>query len=151
MLWEIKTVEKKNVFQRTHFRVPDDSDVAAGKTFYMEEWYRWGRCVVQTDEQPQVAEDPYQLPFELNDYEVEDQECDDGCSLVFSFEDSDEWSEEEKQWIDDLWEQDNWLAFEENGIMSDDCDTEYYGPLEITCVDETPLPEPTPQTRKWPF
>lgn len=152
MLWEIKTAEKKNVFQRTHFVVPDDGNVAAGKTFYMEEWYRWGRCVVRTDDKPTINEDYYKIPFDLNDYYVEDQECDDGCSLDFAFDEQDDWTEEEEQYIRDLWEQDSWMSFEEHGIQSDDCDTEYYGPLEIECVDDTPEPEEKPATKgTWPF
>lgn len=148
-VWEIKTAEKKNVFQRTHFVVPSDSPIAAGKVFYMDEWYRWGRCVVQSEEKPVAAEDPYQTPFELNDYYIDDQECDDGCSLDFVFEDDDDWTEEEQQWIYDLWEQDSWSAFEENGIMSDDCDTQYYGPLDVEMVGEVPDAPTTKGT--WPF
>jgi hypothetical protein len=148
MLWEVKTLVKKNVFQRTHFVVPDDSEIAAGKTFYMEEWYRWGRCVIRTDTPPAIEEDPYTDPLDLDYYDVEDQECDDGCALVFTFEDRDGWTEEEKQFIEDLWSEDGWLAFEEHGIMSDDCDVHYYGPLEIVCIDDTPEPV---STGTWPF
>lgn len=152
MLWEVKTAEKKNVFQRTHFIVERDSAVAAGKLFYMEEWYRWGRCVVKSAFKPEAHENHYNIPFELNDYYVEDQECDDGCSLQFTFEDDDEWTEEEKQYILDLWEQDSWMAFEENGIYTDDCDTEYYGPLEVECIDDTPEPvEEKKPSGGWPF
>lgn len=155
MLWEIKTAEKKCVYQRSHFEVPDESEIAAGKTFYMDEMYRWGRCVVRSDEKPtQHSEDPYSNPFDLNDYEVEDQECDDGCSLDFEFEEDDEWTEEEKQYIYDLWDEDSWSAFEENGIYCSDVDTQYVGPLEVECVDETPEPE-KPQgsdvPNAWPF
>lgn len=149
MLWEVKTAEKKNVFQRTHFVVPADSDVAAGKTFYMDEWYRWGRCVIRSDDKPIVDEDHYKYPLDLGDYDVDDQECDDGCSLQFVFEEDDGWTEEEMQFIEELWNQDSWTAFEEYGIMSDDCETQYYGPLEIVCIDDTPEPEQPKGT--WPF
>lgn len=152
-LWEIKTVEKKNVFQRTHFVVPSDGEIAAGKTFYMEEWYRWGRCVVRSDEAPTAAVDPYKYPLDLGDYDVDDQECDDGCYLEFSFEEDDEWTEEERAYIEDLWEEDGWCSFEEHGIQSDDCDVEYHGPLEITEVgevDDTP-PHGSDVKNAWPF
>lgn len=151
MLWEIKTAEKKCVYQRTHFIVSEDSDVAAGKTFYMDEMYRWGRCVVRTNDKPTQAEDPYADPFELSNYEVDDQECDDGCSLDFEFDDDDNWTEEEKAYIEDLWERDGWMAFEEEGIYSVDCDTSYVGPLEIVCIDET-VDEVAPLAKgTWPF
>lgn len=152
MLWEIKTVEKKNVLQQTTFVVPSDSEIAAGKTFYMTEWYRWGRCVVRSNEKPTYNESvAYQIPFELGKYDIMDQECDDGCSLDFTFEDTDDWTEEERQYIHDTWEEDGWLSFEEHGIESYDCDTDYYGPLEITCIDDAPEePKPTPKST-WPF
>lgn len=153
-LWEVKTVEKKNVFQQTTFVVPNDSEIAAGKTFYMTEWYRWGRCVVRSEVKPTPACDEayYQIPFELGNYEVEDQECDDGCSLDFTFEDTDDWSDEERQYISDLWEEDGWCSFEEHGIEADDCDTDYYGPLEITCLGDVPdKPHGSDVKNAWPF
>ena len=147
-LWKVKTAEKKNVYQRTHFIVPADSDIAANKTFYMEEWYRWGRCVVRSDDKPIVDEDPYKFPFDLGDYDIDDQEADDGCSLDFSFEEDDQWTEEEKAYIEEMCIRDR-----ENGIQSDDCDVEYYGPLEIECigeVDDTP-PHGSDVKNAWPF
>lgn len=152
MLWEVRPVEKKCVYLRTTYYVPDDSEVAAGKRFFIDEMYRWGRCTIRSDEKPQYHEDdPYGIPFELSDYEVEDQESDDGCSLDFTFDAEDEWTEEEKQYIEGLWEDDSWSAFEDNGIYADDCDTEYYGPLEVTCIDDTPEPEQPKPTSGWPF
>lgn len=150
MLWEVRPVEKKCVYTRTTYVVPEDSEVAAGKTFYMDEMYRWGHCVVRSNDKPtQHPEDPYSYPFELSEHDVEDQESDDGCSLDFEFDD--EWSEEEKAYIEDLWEEDQWSAFDDNGIYADECDTQYVGPLEVTCVDETPEPEAPKPTNGWPF
>jgi hypothetical protein len=153
MLWEVRPVEKKCVYMRTSYYVPDDSEIAAGKKFYMDEMYRWGRCVVRSDVKPEAdAEDPYGNPFELGDYEIEDQESDDGCSLDFEFDDDDEWTEEERAYIEDLWEEDSWSAFDDNGIYADDCDTQYVGPLEVTCIDDMPEPAETPKpTSGWPF
>lgn len=150
-LWEIRPVEKKCVYTRTTYYVPDDSEIAAGKRFFIDEMYRWGRCTIRSDEKPQYYEDdPYGFPFELSDYEVEDQESDDGCSLDFVYDEDDEWTEEEKQYIEGLWEDDSWSAFEDNGIYADDCDTKYYGPLEVTEVGEEP-DTPPPATGGWPF
>lgn len=155
MLWEIKPLEKKNVYQRTYFTVGDDSPVAPGKTFYIDEMYRWGRCVVRTDEQPVASDEPYKYPFDLSNYEIEDQECDDGCSLEFGYEeDVDGWTEDEKEWLEALWDEGYWSAFDENEIYSDDCETVYYGPLEIVCIDSTPEREPAPidpSKPQWPF
>jgi hypothetical protein len=152
MLWEVRPIEKKCVYTRTTYYVPDDSEIAAGKKFYMDEMYRWGRCIIRSDVKPeQHAEDPYGNPFELSDYDIEDQESDDGCSLDFEFEDDDDWTEEERAYIEDLWEEDSWSAFEDNGIYMDEHDTQYVGPLEVTCVDETPVPVAPKSTNGWPF
>lgn len=150
MLWEVRPEEKKNVYTRTTYVVSSDSEVAAGKVFYMEEVYRWGRCVIRSDEKPTYnTEDPYSVPFELSDYEVEDQESDDGCSLDFKFED--DWTDEERAHIEGLWEKDQWYAFDDNQIYADDIDTKYYGPLEIVCIDDTPEVEAPKSTSGWPF
>lgn len=150
MLWEIRPVEKKNVFQRTSWIVGDGAEMAAGKTFYMEEWYRWGRCIVESDTEPTVSDEPYTIPFELSDYEVQDQESDDGCTLDFVFPEDEGWTEEEKQFVQDLWDEGAWSSLEENDMYTDDCDTEYYGPLEIVCIDSTPSEKPK-ATGGWPF
>ena len=154
MQWQVETKEKKCVYQRTHYMVPEDSPVAAGKTFFIDEMYRWGWCVVQSDTKPeQHPTDPYSNPFELGDYDVEDQECDDGCSLEFNYDEADDWTDEEKQYIDGLWQQDQWCAFDENGICSVDCDVHYVGPLEVTCLEdvgEVEEPKPAPKST-WPF
>ena len=131
-LYRIATAEKKNVFIRTECTVLEG--IAQGKTFYTEEWYRWGHCTVEVEDDvdpPAAAEDPYQTPLSLDDdmFIVVDQESDDGCSLQFEF--GDEWTEEEKDAIGELWnEGDFWDA-----VQIDDCFTHYYGPLEVTELD----------------
>lgn len=150
-LWEIRPVEKKCVYLRTTYYVPDDSEIAAGKRFFMDEMYRWGRCVVRSETKPQHHDlDPYRFPFQLSDYEVDDQESDDGCSLEFVFDEDDEWTEEEKQYIEGLWEEDSWTAFEDNEIYVDECDAYYAGPLEVTEMGEV-NDVPPPATGGWPF
>jgi hypothetical protein len=152
MLWQVGTKEKKCVYTRTHYEMPDDSPVAPGKTFYIDEMYRWGHCTVRSNTKPeQHPEDPYSYPFRLDEYEIEDQECDDGCSLFFEYEEDDEWTEEEKEYVQDLWDEDSWSAFDEHGIYCSDHSTEYVGPLEVTCIDDTPEePKPAPSAT-WPF
>ena len=150
-LWNVSTTEKKNVFQRTHYTVSADCQLAANKTFYIEEWYRWGNCVVQSEVCPTAAEDPYQLPFDLSDYVVEDQECDDGCSLMITFEEDDQWTDEEMKWVLEIWDNDSWSGLEENGIYCEDCDTQYYGPIEAFLLEERPDEPVKPTSGSWPF
>lgn len=155
MLWEVKTTEKKCVYTRTTYYVPDDSEIAAGKCFYIDEMYRWGSCIIRSDTKPEHHnDDPYRFSFQLSDYEIEDQESDDGCSLEFVFEEDDEWTEEEQQYIESLWDEGSWSSFEDNEIYADEYVTEYVGPLEVVCIDDTPEPE-KPQgsdvPNAWPF
>jgi hypothetical protein len=150
-LWRVKTAEKKNVFIRTTYLTPEEG-IAAKKTFFMEEWYRWGSCLIRSDEAPTVAEDPYQSPLSLDDYEIEDQEADDGCSLVFSFPEYDNWTEAEKQYIEDLWESGE---FYDQEFWVEEHETQYYGPLDVEQEsddeEEDEEPPTSPPAPTWPF
>lgn len=131
--WHVATTEKKNVFLQSIMQMPSEG-IAAGKTFTMTEWYRWGDVTVESEDKPVQAEDPYNQPFCLDDYEVIDQNQDDGVSLDFEF--GEDWTEEEISYVEGLWDEGGWGTFDENGIWIDDVCTEYYGPLEITEVEE---------------
>ena len=133
MIYEISTKEKKNVYTTSYYKMPDEG-VAAGKTFRMEEMYRWGKVTIESDEPITESSDPYKFPLEVTGYDVLDQEMDDGCSLYFKFDDT--WTDEEKQYIEDIWETECYSGFDEKGIWLDEVDTEFYGPLEIEEVKQ---------------
>ena len=147
--WRVRTAEKKNVFIRTTYHIGEEG-VAANKTFFMEEWYRWGSCLITSDDKPTESDQPYTIPFCLDEHEVDDQEADDGCSLMFEFPEYDAWTDEEKQYIEDLWENGE---FYDQDFWVEDSETEYYGPLEVELVDSTEdtPPSPPPAGSSWPF
>ena len=149
--WRIETNEKKNIYTRQVMVVSDDSPVAAGKTFYIDEWYRWGYVVIEQNEKPLQNDDPYKFPLDVTEFEVVDQSFDDGVSLQIEFED--DWLEDERLWIESMYEEEGWAAFDERGIYMEDVETQFYGPVDITCVDDTPTPdpEPIPPGTGWPF
>jgi hypothetical protein len=137
--------------------VSNDESTADGKKLYIDEWYRWGYVFVTSDEKPMQASNPYEDPLVLDDYSIEDQSYDDGVALDFVFPEEENWTEEEKAWVESIWEEDFWSGLEDNGIQIDDVYTEFYGPLEITKIDDGPQDEPeddTPPTNPkatWPF
>ena len=147
MLWTIKTLEKKNVRTLSEWCMPDEG-VAAGKTFYIEEWWRWGEWTVRTDKEPRQADDCYEEPIDMDEFDVDDQNLDDGVALDFQF--GSDWTEEEKAYVEQLWDEDSYTSFEEAGIYQNDCYTQAYGPVEVVCIDDTPEPEPK-EGGTWPF
>lgn len=148
MIYEVRPVEKKNVYTTSYYTMPDDGP-AAGKMFAIEEMYRWGRCTVETDEPITIQEDPYKIPFDFDDYIVLDQEMDDGCSLDFVFHG--DWTDEEKEYIESIWDQESYSGFDEKGIYIDETESYFYGPLEITLIEDGNKEEDLPKTGGWPF
>jgi hypothetical protein len=131
VFYKVSTKEKKNVFIRTEYIAMIGP--AAGKTFFTDEWYRWGSCIIEVQEGedlPYENEDPYACPFLLEDWEIVDQESDDGCTFEFEF--SEEWTEEEKESIEELWDLGNFW----DNVEITDVWTDYYGPLEIEQVEQ---------------
>jgi len=144
VIYEIETKEKKNVYTTSYYTMPNEG-IAANKQFRIEEMFRWGKATIEADEPITESEDPYKIPFNLTCYDIQDQEFDDGCSLYIYFDET--WTEEEKQYVQDLWDQECYSGLEENGIELEEVDTEFYGPLEITLIDES---QTVPSKGSWP-
>lgn len=150
MLYSISTQDKKSVVQFETFHYTDDN----GKLweFQIESGYRWGTASIVTDEEPKADEDPYTNGFVVSDYEVYDMNMDDGCWLFFHF--PDDMPEEVREHLEGLWEEDGYSGFEDNGIHMWECETIFYGPLEVQLIDDTPsepAPAPDPSKPTWPF
>jgi hypothetical protein len=113
--WKIQPTWKKSLIERQHF-------TKDGKTITIETGWRWGEftCETEDDEPPVIVEgtDLYNC-----DYDVELQECTDGCWEEHEFEGFTEDEEEEmREWLDensyfDL-EEDGWLLGDTEMIMS---------------------------------
>lgn len=134
MLWKVSTLEKKNVVQNHTYQYIDDS--GQEWLFDLEEGWRWGKAVVECDEEPYVDDDPYSVGFVVSDYSYEDINVDDGCWSTMSF--PDDMPSETKDLIENTFYNEGYIAFEELGIELYDTETIFYGPLELECVDDTP-------------
>lgn len=150
MLYSISTVEKKLAVQFETFHYTDKQD--RFWEFQIESGYRWGTAIIESDKEPKADEDPYENGFVVSDYLYEDMNLDDGCWMFSHF--PDDMPEEVKEYLIGIWEEDGYSGFEDNGIHMWECETIFYGPLEVELIDDTPSePEPTPDPSKpaWPF
>lgn len=129
MLYKVETTEKKSINVRTEFEWN-------GKTFSMDEWYRWGYVTVATDEK--LPDNVDTDPFVASDYDIQDLDFNDGVAC--SIEQGD-LTDEEYERVQEMWDEDGYAAFEEAGIWVIETETYLYGELEITCIDDTPSQE----------
>jgi hypothetical protein len=113
-LWKIEPTWKKSIREVMYF----DKD---GKTITIETGWRWGEftCETEGDEPPVIKEG---VDLFSQGYDMEMQECFDGCWVEYEF---DEFTEEEeeamREWLDDL-EEDGWILNDTEFIM--DCEPE---------------------------
>jgi hypothetical protein len=149
-LWRVTTTDKKNAYQRTEMLVPTNSPFAGGKTFYVNEWYRWATAVIRHDVAPEQLPNPYHNPLDLDDYTVDDYDLEDGVSCTFDY--SDDWTLQEKAQIESIWNEGGYGAFDERDMISTDIQVQLYGNLEVEHIgdeeDEVPVSEPK---KSWPF
>jgi hypothetical protein len=118
-LWKIEPTWKKSIREVMYFR-------KEGKQIAIETGWRWGEFTCETeDDNPPVIEEGEDL-FSQG-YDVEMQECTDGCWTEYEFDEFTEEEEEEmREWLDensfyDL-EEDGWTLVDSEFIM--DCEPE---------------------------
>jgi len=125
--WTIKTLYKKSAYERQHWY--KDS-----KTIIREEGYRWGTFYCESDEKPDIDldnDDGYEIG--QDEYEWELESLDDGCWAEWEF--PDEITEEEREEIENAWEENYFEGMEELGWSCDDTDYILQGPLELSDED----------------
>jgi len=109
--WKIEPTWKKSLIERQYF-------TKDGKTITIETGWRWGEftCETEDDEPPVIVEgtDLYNC-----NYDVELQECTDGCWEEHEFEGFTEDEEEEmREWLDE----NSYFDLEEDGWIQGDCE-----------------------------
>jgi hypothetical protein len=109
--WKIEPTWKKSLIERMHYHKDD-------KTITIETGWRWGEftCETEDDEPPEInaGDDLYSCG-----YDVEMQECTDGCWEEHEFEGFTEDEEEEmREWLDE----NSWMDLEEEGWSQGDCE-----------------------------
>jgi hypothetical protein len=118
-LWSIKPTWKKSIREVMYFYKEE-------KCITIETGWRWGEftCETENDETPVINEG---VDLFSQGYDIEMQECTDGCWVEYDF---DEFTEEEEEqmraWLDensffDL-EEDGWILSDTEFIM--DCEPE---------------------------
>lgn len=121
--WVLTTAEKKNVVE-TEFWTKD------GKTIKRSTGFRWGTVYCESDTRPDIdLANPDGLEVFATDYDFELDSLDDGCWADVEY--PEDMSEEERERMDELWEEDSYSAWEEEGWINSDTETYFNGPLSL--------------------
>lgn len=109
--WKIEPTWKKSLIERQEF-------IKGDKTIIVETGWRWGEflCETEGDEPPEIqaGEDLYSCG-----YDVEMQECNDGCWEEIEFSGFTEEEEDEmREWLDE----NSWMDLTEEGWDFGDCE-----------------------------
>lgn len=121
-LWKISTVDKKNVVDHWYFVKNGDDN----KWARVEEHWRWGYVIVDSKKKP-VFDDNAD-GFNIYDYDVYDQETDDGVGTWFEYSD-DITAEEQAEFQNAYWE-----GLEEvnnAGWMDEENDRMFFGEVTV--------------------
>ena len=125
MRYKISTIDKKSVIEKNFY----EKD---GKSFWIEQGYRWGYFVTQDPVDVEDLKTKDELM--IYDYDVEDHSFDDGCWIHFYYDD--EISEEEREAIESAWEEDWYEGFENLDWSEGESEVWFLGPLEVEEVND---------------
>lgn len=120
MPYKVSTIEKKSVIEK-NFYVKDD------KTFYIEQGYRWGYFT--TNEKPDLDDYDPEEGLMIYQYDVDDHSFDDGCWIEFYYDD--EITDEEREAIENAWEEDWYEGLNALGWQDDEYEVWFRGDLEV--------------------
>ena len=121
-LWKISTVDKKNVVDHWYFVKNGDDN----KWAKVEEHWRWGYVIVESKKKP-VFDDNAD-GFNIYEYDVYDQETDDGVGTWFEYSDA-VTAEEQAEFQNAYWE-----GLEEvnnAGWMDEENDRMFFGEVTV--------------------
>ena len=121
-LWKISTVDKKSVVDHWFFIKNGDDN----KWAKVEEHWRWGYVIVESKKKPVF--DNNADGFNIYDYDVYDQETDDGVGTWFEYSD-DVTAEEQAEFQNAYWE-----GLEEvnnAGWMDEENDRMFFGEVTV--------------------
>ena len=121
--WVLKTLDKKSV-EETEFWTKD------GKTIKRITGFRWGTVYCESDERPDIdLSNPDGLEVFATDYDFELDNLDDGWYVDVEY--PEDMSDEERERMDELWNEDSYDGWEGDGWTNDDTETWFYGPLSL--------------------
>jgi hypothetical protein len=123
--WKLSNYHKKNVVETQHWSKD-------GKSFTRSEGFRWGKFTREDDEQPDVdLENPDGYEPLWDDWEMD--MLDDGCWAEFDF--PEDFTQEEREEIERLWDEDSYSGLEGAGWYNDETDITLQGPLLLENTD----------------
>ena len=125
-VWELSTEYKKNAIE-VQLWYKD------GVAIKRVEGYRWGTFYCESDEQPDIDLRNEGDGYELADYDWELDSLDDGCWADWEFPDS--MSEEDREKIQEAWDEHWYEGMEALGWSNDDTEYWFQGPLKLVNKD----------------
>lgn len=120
--WKISTIDKKSIVDTWLF-IKDGDDQKWAK---VEEHWRWGYVVVESMKKPKIGTN--EDGFNIYDYDVWDQETDDGVGTWFTYSDS-VTAEEQADFENAYWEGHDVLN--NAGWMDEDNERIFIGPCNV--------------------
>ena len=124
--WELSTEYKKNAIE-VQLWYKD------GVTIKRIEGYRWGTFYCESDERPDIDLRNEGEGYELADYDWELDSLDDGCWAEWEYPDS--VSAEEREKIEEAWDNEWYEGMEALGWSNDDTEYWFQGPLKLVNRD----------------
>lgn len=122
--WILTNKHKKNCLEKEFWKHPDHDQLIVHEILW-----RWGTFYCESDEMPEVDLENDD-GFAVYDSDFETDSLDDGCWEEWSWPDS--VSEEERQRLEELWNEDGYSAWEDAGIELFDSEIILMGSLELT-------------------
>jgi hypothetical protein len=128
-VYTVSTKEKKNVEEREIW-------VKDNLTIIRTSGFRWGSYTIEVDDDEELDIDPANpdgIDMNCCGYDSELVSMDDGWYGDVEYPES--MSDEERERMDAIWEEDYYDGWEGEGWMQTDTEAMFYGPLEITKED----------------
>ena len=126
-VWQISNYYKKEAVERQFWTKND-------LTIIKSEGFRWGTWECESDEKPDIDlnnPDGYELMFTEYDWDM--VMIDDGCWLEWNWPEG--MSDEERERIEQLWEEDWFEGLESDGWTNDETEHWIYGPIKLVNMD----------------
>lgn len=135
--WLVRTAEPKSVAEREIWTHP------VMGTIVRETLFRWGAYWVYTEDEDPPEFDREEVPggdgvadsidMHFCGYDTQLVSLDDGCYLNITW--PAEMSEQDRQHLEDVWEQDGYDGWETEGWQNDDNEVWFWGELDIERVE----------------
>lgn len=137
--WLVRTAEPKSVAEREIWTHP------AKGTIVRETLFRWGSYWVYTDDDQPPEFELTEVPggdgvadsvdMHFCGYDTELVSLNDGCHLIITW--PVDMTEEERQHLEDVWDEDGFDGWEAQGWQNDDNEVWFWGELDIDRVEDS--------------